>query len=102
MPQRSDYKGLNYFALLIVGEKGINNAPPREGALEAVMQYWASQTNIAVVFATIFSSISIALFLELSGLLKLVASPFFISFLYFALRAWGFGRCARITCGLWK
>lgn len=102
MPQRKDYKGLDKFALLVVGEKNISNSSPREGALEAVMQYWGSQSNIAVVFATILSSISIALFLELEELTRWVSLPFFFAFLYFALRAWAFGRCARIACGLWK
>lgn len=99
MPERIAFNGLDKFALWFIGEKSINKSAPSGGPLGAVMQYWTSQSNITVVFATIFSSISIVLFIELD---IWIAMPFFIGFLYFVIRTWAFGRCAQIACRLWK
>lgn len=92
-------KNLDKFAAWIVGEKRINNAPSKP---DPVIQYWTSQSNISVVFATIFSSISLGLYLGLLGKLRLVIIPFALAFLYFSFRTWAFGRCARIACSIWK
>lgn len=100
MPLRETYKGLDKIALFIVGEKGINDT--LGDRLAAAIQYWTSQSNTSVVFATIFSTIGISFLLTFSGSTKLVSIPIFISFLYFALRAWACGRCARIACSSWK
>ena len=101
MPQRSDYKGLQKLALWILGQTGINNSAPRE-VLGAVVQHWGNQANISTIFATIFSSITIALFVGLEGDMRWTALPFFIGLVYFSIRAWAFGKCSEIACGLWK
>lgn len=100
MPVRETYKNLDKIALFVVGEKGINDTVGDR--LSAIVQYWTSQSNTSVVFATIFSTIGVSLLLELSGKLKLIALPIFLAFLYFSLRTWAYGRCARIACSSWK
>lgn len=100
MPLRETYKGLDKLALYIVGEKGINDT--LGDRLSAIIQYWTAQSNTSIIFATIFSTIGVSLLLEFSGKLKLIALPIFLVFIYFSLRTWAYGRCAKIACSLWK
>lgn len=101
--QRKDLRGLDKFALLYLQLRSINNCPsPDRGALEGVLQFWTAQANIATVFATIFSSISIVFLVEFEGYLQWIALLFAIAMMHFLIRAWSFGRCAGIAISLWK
>lgn len=101
MPLRNTFKGLNRIALYIVGENGINDAPSADrGALSAVVQYWGNQANVSAIFATVFSSISIAFLIQPNY--NFLSIPSFVCFLYFLIRAWAFNRCAAIACSCHK
>lgn len=101
MPHISDFKRLDWFALWIVHARTINNAPPRE-ILESLMQYWGNQSNTATVFVAVLGTIATGLYLEMGGILRWTALPPVVLALYFALRSWAYGRCAGITCNIWK
>ncbi len=88
---------LDMLACFLVGQKNSINDAPEEKFL--VLTYWTSCANVSVIFATIFSSMSIVLFIEIET--NLVVIPFFIAFIWFSLRAWAFGRCAKIACKIW-
>ncbi len=100
MPSRETYKGLDKIALYIIGENNINDT--LGDRLSPIVQYWTAQSNTAVIFATVFSTLGLSLLLELKGILKLIAVPIFIIFIYFTIRTWAYGRCARIACSAWK
>jgi len=60
MASIKDLKGLDKLALFITGNQYVNEGD-RE-TLSPLIQYWTSNSNISVIFSTIFSSISISLF----------------------------------------
>lgn len=89
---------LDDFALLIIGKQSINKAPSKP---EIVLQYWSTRSNISIIFATIFSSISLALLIELSNENKLILLPFVFLFIYFSIKTWAYNRCANMACRIW-
>lgn len=103
MPTRDNFKGLDKLAMHVACVDHVNTtAPVDRGALSVVMQHWTNQTNIAVIFCTILSTVSITLLTNYQGDYKLlVAAPFAIGAVWFAARAWAFGRCAAVATRLW-
>lgn len=107
MSQRKTYRGLDWFALYflrlpsISDSFGDQNPEIAQMIRQNAMQYWISQSNSSVVFATVSASIFVGLLTNRKSHAEIIAYIFFLTFIYFGIRAWAFGRCAKITCNLW-
>lgn len=93
---------LDKIALNYLGIENVNKTPsPDRGVLQATLSFWLSQSNLSAIFATIFSSTFIVVFVETEGCSRLASVPFLILTIHFLMRAWAYGRCAKITVRIW-
>lgn len=98
----SGFKKADKLALWYLGLLSINDTPREDtGALEAVLYFWTSQSNLCAIFTTIFMSTSVAFLVEFDGNARWVALPFALLSLFFLIRTWAYSRCARIAARIW-
>ncbi len=100
MAQQEDFRGLNKIALKLLGVSGINAAVSPD-LLSGIVQYWTAQSNVSVVFATVFATIGTTFLTQFDGYDRWISIFPFITFFYFMIRTWAFGRCAKIAVSLW-
>jgi len=104
MPNRnsSHLKKIDKLALWYLGLRSINDTPREDtGALEAVLHFWTSQSNLCAIFATIFMSTGVAFLVEFEDGARWVALPFALASVFFLIRTWAYSQCARIAARIW-